>query len=150
MLKLIVGVMAAALSLTLVGAQETLPEGPGKQTVERVCTTCHDVDTVAGTRMVRGDWRAMVNSMMSRGATASDQEVVEIIEYLATYLGMVNVNKAAVDEIAAVLAIPSKEADEIVKYRAANGEFKDMESLMKVPGVDAKVLQERKDRIAFR
>ena len=150
MLKLIAGLMGVALSLTLVGAQEALPEGPGKQTVERVCTSCHDVDTVAGTRMVRGDWRAMVDSMMSRGARATDLEVAEIIEYLATYLGMVNVNKATAEEIAAVLAIPSNEADGIVKYRAANGEFKDLDDLVKVPGVDAKVLRERKDRIAFR
>ena len=150
MLRPIVGVIIAALSLTLAGAQEALPDGPGKQTVERVCTACHDVDTVAGMRMVRGEWRAMVNSMMSRGARASDEEVAEIIEYLATYVGMVNVNKAAAAEIAAVLAIPAKDADQIVKYRAANGEFKDLDGLTKVPGVDAKVLEERKDRIAFR
>ena len=150
-LKLIVGMIVAALSLALAGnTQDTLPEGPGKQTLERVCTACHDLDTVTGTRMVRNEWRAMVDSMMSRGARATDGEVVEIVEYLATYLGMVNVNKAAAGEIAAVLSIPSKEADEIVRYRAANGEFKDLESLMKVPGVDAKVLEERKDRIAFR
>jgi competence protein ComEA len=143
--------MVTVLSLTTAAReQELLPDGPGKPTVERVCSACHELDTAAGTRHTRAEWRLIVESMVNRGAQATDEEVVAINEYLATYVGVVNVNKAASGEIEAVLAIPSKEADEIVRYRAEKGEFKDLESLKNVPGVDAKVLEERKDRIAFR
>ena len=148
-LKLILGAVVAALSLAPAVAQEALPTGVGKQTVERVCSVCHDLDVATGTRRVRAEWRAMVNAMVNRGAIATDEEIAAIIEYLSTSVGMVNVNKAAAGEIEAVLAIASKEADEIVRHRAANGEFKDLDSLKKVPGVDMKVLEERKDRITF-
>jgi competence protein ComEA len=69
---------------------------------------------------------------------------------LGTYVAVVNVNKAASAEIEAVLAIPAKVAEEIVRYRAEKGEFKDLESLKNVPGVEAKVLEDRKERVAFR
>ena len=59
-------------------------------------------------------------------------------------------NKAAAEEIAAVLEIPSGQAAEIVRYRAEHGEFKDLDGLKSVPGVEATVLEERKDRIAFK
>ena len=87
---------------------------------------------------------------MNRGAKGTDEEFAAIVEYLATYVGLVNVNKAPAAEIEAALAIPSTQAEEIVRYRAEHGEFKDLESLKKVPGVDAMMLDERKDRIAFR
>jgi DNA uptake protein ComE-like DNA-binding protein len=48
------------------------------------------------------------------------------------------------------LEIPAKEADAIVKYRTANGAFKDLDALAKVPDVDAKKLAERRDRITFK
>ena len=104
-----------ALSSGRAVAQEPLPDGAGKQTVERVCSVCHDLDVATGPRRVKAEWRAMVNAMVNRGAIATDEEIAAIIEYLSTSVGMVNVNKAAAGEIEAVLAIPSKEADEIVR-----------------------------------
>jgi competence protein ComEA len=132
------------------GGQNSLPDKPGRQTVERVCSACHDLDTAIGARHTRADWQAIVAAMVNRGATATDDEVAGMIEYLATSVGLVNVNRAAAEEIAAVLAIPSGPAAEIVRYRAEHGEFKDLDSLKSVPGVEATVLEERKDRIAFR
>jgi competence protein ComEA len=150
-LKLIVsGAVVAALSFATVGAQDSLPDGPGKQTVERVCSACHDLDTATGARHTRAEWRALVNAMVDRGAKATDEEFGAIVEYLAINVGLVNVNKSPAGEMEAVLAIPSKQAEEIVRYRAEHGEFKDLDSLKRVPGLDAMVMEERKDRIAFR
>ena len=52
-------------------------------------------------------------------------------------------------EIAPVLDISDDTAESIVKRRAANGGFKTIEELKKIPGVNAAKLEARKDRIAF-
>src|SRR5216117_2397182 len=49
-----------------------------------------------------------------------------------------------------VSLIATNDANEIVRYRSERGDFRDLDSLKKVPGVDAAILEERKDRIAFR
>jgi competence protein ComEA len=138
-----------SLSLAAAGAQQSLPDGPAKQTVVRVCSACHDLDTATGARHTRAEWRAIVDAMVNQGARATDEEIVAITEYLATHLAMVNVNKAAASEIEAVLAITAPQAEEIVRYRSEHGAFTDLDGLKKVPGLDAAVLEERKDRIAF-
>jgi competence protein ComEA len=139
-----------AVSFGTVGAQDSLPDKPGKQAVERVCSACHELDTAIGARHTRAEWRSLVDAMLNRGARATDEEIAAIIDYLATYLALVNVNKAPAAEIELALAIPPKQAEAIVHHRAEHGEFTDLDSLKKVPGVDAMVLEERKDRIAFR
>jgi competence ComEA-like helix-hairpin-helix protein len=108
------------------------------------------LDIATETRHSRTEWRLIVESMVNRGARATDEEIAAINDYLGTYVAVVNVNRAPSQEIAAVLAIPSKQADEIVRYRVEKGDFKDLETLKSVPGVDAKELEDRKDRIAFK
>ncbi len=135
-----------ALTLT---AQDRLPEAPAKKTLETVCGDCHDTDTVVGERHDKPGWQAVVTTMVNRGAQASDEEFDAIIDYLAKYFGVVNVNQAAAKEIEDVLQISSEQAAAIVRYRAANGPFKNLAGLKKVPGLDAKLLEDRKDRITF-
>jgi competence protein ComEA len=136
--------MAATLS-----AQQPLPEAPAKSTVERVCAACHDLGTAIGTRRTKAGWDTVIDAMASRGARASDQEFDAIVAYLAKYFGVVNVNKASSKEIEEVLEVSSQQAEAILRYRAASGDFKNLEDLKKVPGVDAALLEERKDRIVF-
>jgi competence protein ComEA len=131
-------------------AQDPLPEAPAKKTVETVCGSCHDLDTAIGMRHDKAGWQVVVDAMAQRGARASDKEFGAIVEYLAKYFGVVNVNTAATKELEDVLGISSEQSDAIVRYRAANGEFKDLEILKKVPGLDAKLLEDRKDRITFK
>ena len=99
---------ALALPLTVLRGQDPLPDGPGKPVVVRVCGACHDLDTATGARHTRNEWRAVVESMIDRGAKASDEEIVAITGYLTAYVGLVNVNKAAATEIETVLAIPGR------------------------------------------
>jgi len=130
-------------------AQDTLPEAPAKKTFETVCGGCHDPDTAAGERHDKSGWQAVVTTMVNRGARASDQEFDAIIDYLAKYFGVVNVNQAGAKEIEDVLQISSEQSAAIVRYRASNGAFKNLDGLKKVPGLDAKLLEDRKDRITF-
>jgi competence protein ComEA len=131
-------------------AQSTLPEAPAKKIVENVCGACHDVGTATGKRHTKAEWDAVVDTMAGRGARATDQEFDAIVEYLAKYFGVVNVNRATAKEIADSLDIPPKDADALVRYRTENGEFKDLDGLKKVPGVDASAIEQRKDRVVFK
>ena len=80
----------------------------------------------------------------------SDEDLDAVVNYLSRYLGKVNVNKADAREIQETADLSAAEAEAIVRYRTQNGDFKNLDDLHKVPGIDAKKLDERKDRIAFK
>jgi competence protein ComEA len=60
-----------------------LPAGPGHDTMVRVCSACHAPEIAAQQRLSRQGWSDLVNQMASQGATASDEEFDQIIDYLA-------------------------------------------------------------------
>jgi cytochrome c5 len=64
-----------------------LPAGGAKALVEATCGTgCHSLEVVTSQRMNEQEWNAVVESMVARGAQASDPEVKAIVEYLARTL----------------------------------------------------------------
>lgn len=142
--------IVSLLWLTMFQAQDSLPGGPAKKVVAEVCGACHDVDTAVGERRTKAGWQATVGAMVDRGARASDDEIKTVIEYLARYFGIVNVNRAAAKELEEILEVSPESAQAIVQYRAGNGDFTDLDGLKKVPGLDAKSIDERKGRIAFK
>ena len=58
-----------------------LPDGPGKELTERVCTPCHGLENVVRARMTKERWGSVVDDMVSRGATATDSEIDQIVDY---------------------------------------------------------------------
>jgi glucose dehydrogenase len=65
-----------------------LPVGGAKTLLQRTCGTgCHAIEVVTSQRMKEADWNAMVQSMVARGAKASDEEVKVIVDYLTKTLG---------------------------------------------------------------
>jgi hypothetical protein len=64
-----------------------LPKAEGRALVLRVCTKCHGVETFAGIRMSRDEWKFKVDSMISRGAKANRRDARRIVDYLAKHLG---------------------------------------------------------------
>jgi competence ComEA-like helix-hairpin-helix protein len=71
----------ALLSLTALPAQD-LPEGPGKDLFANVCSSCHPLDYSTKKRLSASDWKAMVNTMATRGAAATRAELDTITAYL--------------------------------------------------------------------
>lgn len=68
-------------------APRGLPDGPGKDIVQRVCgATCHGPEIVAGKGYSRDGWTNVMNGMVARGAKADANEFGQIIEYLAKNL----------------------------------------------------------------
>ena len=133
-------------------AQSELPQGEGRDLVNRVCSSCHGLDVLTDRKLSKAEWRGVVDEMVSRGAEGTDAEFDKVVEYLAKYLGeaeKINVNKAAAKELATSLGLSAKDSEAIVKYRQQNGNFKQWQELKKVPGIDVKKIEENKDRLAF-
>jgi competence ComEA-like helix-hairpin-helix protein len=59
------------------------------------------------------------------------------------------VNKATAAELAAALAISRETASSIVSEREKNGPYKQWLDLKRVPGLDLKQLDDKKDRVEF-
>jgi competence ComEA-like helix-hairpin-helix protein len=133
----------------LAHAQE-LPEGPGKRLVQDICTGCHGLESVTTQRASRQGWESTIDYMIQRGAVIREEDVRIMVDYLTKNFGPhVNVNKGTAKDIQSALELTAQEAEAIVNYRKANGDFKDWDSLTKVSGVDPKKLEGKKDRVSF-
>ncbi len=82
----LVSIVFLGLALTA-QAQSSLPDGPGKAVVERMCTTCHGLNVVTGQRMTKPRWADQVDDMVSRGAVGTDEDVKQVVEYLSRNFG---------------------------------------------------------------
>ena len=60
-----------------------LPDGEGKQILQNVCTTCHDLDLVTGTQASKQGWEDIIKSMNAKGAGLSDKDTSLLVDYLA-------------------------------------------------------------------
>ena len=135
--------------LAIAQAQD-LPDGPGKDTFQKVCSACHDASVVVTMHQAKDDWQATIDDMKGRGADGSDADFKTILDYLAKYQGPeVNVNKASADDLQKQLEVTADEAAAIVKYRGDNGDFKGWDDLAKVTGLNAKKLEPLKGRIVY-
>ncbi len=86
--RLLIGVVGATLvALGLrATAQVTLPEGPNRELVSRMCSTCHDLGMVTGAARSREGWDGTIDDMISYGMNITPAERRLVLEYLATYL----------------------------------------------------------------
>lgn len=66
-------------------ADAPLPDGPGKDVVQRACTQCHDLNVITSKRATEDEWAKTVNDMINRGATLSDDEADKVITYLSQH-----------------------------------------------------------------
>jgi cytochrome c5 len=79
-------ILTAFLLATAAPGQE-LPEGAGKEVVQKVCTQCHDLARITSKSRTKEEWNDTVDKMAARGAKASDEEFDAIVTYLAKYFG---------------------------------------------------------------
>lgn len=69
-------------------AAPQLPEGPGREVVQRVCTSCHPVQTLLMKRDGEGGWRHTATRMaLQRQAQLLPEEFETVVRYLSTRLG---------------------------------------------------------------
>lgn len=150
---------ALLLSLFTLEAQAAdkpkLPDGPGRETTEKLCGACHGVGLFINRRESRESWNGIIEDMIRRGMKGEDEEFGEVSDYLAVHLSKnspapkLKINEATLKTIASALEISEDQGTAVVKYRVANGKFKSLEDLLKVPGLDAKSIEAKKDKIEF-
>jgi len=82
MKQLLAFVLAPCFVVAALWAQE-LPEGEGKTLVQNTCGSCHGLDIVVEQHATKQQWQGIVESMVQRGATVTDEEITAIVAYLA-------------------------------------------------------------------
>ena len=132
--------------------QDSFPDGPGKDVTVRVCGACHSASRSAAVRLTRGGWQAVIAKMVSLGAKGSDTELAAVLDYLsANFKGEapkpVNMNTARAVDLESVAGLLRKESAALIAYRTKHGPCKTLEDLKKIPGVDFRKIERRRDRL---
>jgi competence protein ComEA len=148
-----VGFVAAAsvLAFTPVDAQQ-LPDGTGRETTIRVCGSCHAPERSASVRLTRDGWQDVIVKMVGLGAKGTDQELTAVLDYLsANFAGEamapLNLNKATSQELEAIVGLFRRESAAWIAYRAKGRPCTSLDDLKKVPGVDFRKIEKRRDRL---
>ena len=131
------------------GGQFTIASGPGADLFQRVCVLCHPPDRIVSTRKTKSEWEEVIDKMITKGAQVTDDNYVTIEDYLLRNYGRVNINKAPKDDLVLIAGVTPAQADAIVKFRTDNGPLADFDALAKVPGLDAKKLEEKREAFLF-
>jgi cytochrome c5 len=78
-----------------------LADGPGKDVVMKLCTTCHDTDNITMAKHTKAEWKDVVTTMVGYGAEVSDEQMEIVTTYLAKYYGKGNAagNRSASHQI---------------------------------------------------
>lgn len=131
-----------------------LPDGPGRAETEQHCQTCHGMDKSISLRQDIGGWGATVTKMIDFGAEIGSDDTVAIVHYLAksfpaAKLASLNINKARAIQMESRLSLMRSEASAIIRYRREHGDFKSLDDLLKVPGIDAVKIEAKKDILVF-
>jgi competence protein ComEA len=151
--RLATGLFAGALLIN--GQAVKLPDGPGKATTEKVCGACHGAELVIGRQETREAWGAIVNEMVQRGAVGTDDELYEVVDYLSANFSKtspvikINVNKATAKDLEKALHLSESQAAAVVHWREQKGDFKSIDELEKVPGLEAARIEAGKNRLSF-
>jgi hypothetical protein len=133
-------------------ASAQLPDGPGKDLIFKLCGSCHQAERSVAVRLTREGWEDVIADMIKRGARGTDEEFATVLEYLAThFLGdaprPLNINRANNVELESVAGLTRKEAAAVLAWLDKVGVCKSLDELKKVPGLDYKKIEARKDFI---
>jgi mono/diheme cytochrome c family protein len=64
-----------------------MPEAESKAVVQRMCASCHTLESILKTRRTAEKWGEVVDDMVGRGAVGSDEEIDLVIRYLSEHFG---------------------------------------------------------------
>jgi competence protein ComEA len=126
-----------------------LPPSPQTALYVRVCAECHTLERIESRHRTKTEWLDTIQQMVDDGSEASDEEFATILDVLLRNFGAVGINRAPAEDLVKVLGISTKDADAIVAWRTAHGNFADFEALRKVPGIDIATLERRKDAVRY-
>lgn len=136
------------------GQDGPLPNGPGKEETQKLCSGCHELEKSFSIHQDRAGWQRTVDKMEAFGMKGTEEEISAALEYLVKHypaddVPKINVNKATAIELESGLSLRRSQAAAVIQYRTKNGNFKTIKDLKKVPGVDAAKIEAKKDRLIF-
>jgi competence protein ComEA len=139
---------------TLLVVMLDIPAGPGKDATVKYCSDCHSIEQAVSLRQNGEEWKATLYKMVGMGAKVPDDSVQAILGYLTKTFGPdaplpIRVNKASAVDLESLLLLKRSEARAILEYRTAHGDFKTIDDLKKVPGLDFKKIEAKKDLLVF-
>ena len=76
-------------------AAAQLPAGPGRDITVSTCSKCHSLANITSQHKDRDAWNATITKMVGYGATASDEDLAQILDYLTKNYGKDSVPPAA-------------------------------------------------------
>jgi len=131
-----------------------IPAGPGKDATVKYCANCHSAEQAVSLRQGREEWAGTIEKMVGMGAKIPDDSYDSILGYLTKHFGAdaplpIRVNKAEAVDLESLLLLKRSEAAAIIQYRADHGNFKSIDDLRKVQGVDFKKIEAKKDLLVF-
>lgn len=137
-----------------VWAQPQLPDGPGKEETTKLCTQCHELARSLAPRQDREGWQATMAKMVGLGMKGTDDEIATVTSFLALHypapdVPPLNVNTATAIQLESRLTLKRSQASAVISFREKNGNFKSIDDLKKVPGIDPVKFESKKDRIVF-
>lgn len=136
--------------LVIAAQDDGLPEGRGKDAVLRMCVNCHGPGQITGQEYTKKRWREVVDDMVARGAEGSGGDTAAVVSYLTRNFGKpVNINTSTAKEIEDGLSFSAAQSAALVRYRSAHGAFKTYGDLLKVSGIDTRLLDEQRKNIQF-
>jgi competence protein ComEA len=119
------------------------------RSLKAVCAKCHNLQIVMDTPMSYNAWHDTVQSMMDRGATGTDQQFADVMDYLHRTMTTIDVNTADADELQIVLQVPPAAAQAILSRRSTQ-KFTSLTDLESIPGVDASTVEAKAKLIFFK
>jgi competence protein ComEA len=118
------------------------------QSMKSVCGRCHDLQIVRDTPRSYDEWHDTVQKMVDRGASGTDEQFEDIMEYLHHTMTTINVNTADSAELKLVLNLPEAAVQGIIARRSKL-KFADLNDLKSVLGVDAPTVDSKARLIFF-
>lgn len=154
MTKFLIAAAITIVSIAIPAWSQNLPEGPGKEPTEKVCTQCHELARAVSLHQDRAGWQATIQKMISLGATATPEQFEAILNYLsknfpATAPPKLHINSARPIDIEAALTVRHSQALAFVAWRDKHGPIKSLDELKNAPGIDFAKFESHKDRIVF-
>ena len=144
-----------ALGLTSAAfAQDTLPEGPGKQQTLNLCGACHEAAKATSVKLTRDGWIETIDRMKAFGASGSDEDFAAVLEYLSTNfkgdtVRPLDMNTAEAIDLESVLQLLRSESRAVLEYRSKHGQLSSLDDLKGLDPAIFKKIEAKKDRIVF-
>ena len=135
------------------GPQVAGEDARGREIVLQACSTCHGVDYPFSARRSPSEWEATVDDMIGRGAPLLEGERALLLRFLAKYYGpekpKTNINSASAQELMSTFGLSQAETDAVARYKQQHGAILGWEDLRKVPNLDVKKFESKRDILAF-